>query len=180
MRLGRDLRHGLDLLLPSATGWLPSQAMRQGLLRAAGADLAHGIVLYHGYQVRNPRGLSIGEDSSIGDGAILDARGGLRIGRSVNLSTRVQIWTAQHDWKSEDFAYEEASVEVGDRCWLGPSVIVLPGSRIGEGAVVGAGAVVKGELAPWGLYGGVPARRIADRPRLNTYRLLDGGTPWFW
>jgi acetyltransferase-like isoleucine patch superfamily enzyme len=42
--------------------------------------------------------------------------------------------------------------------------MVLPGSRVGEGAVVAAGAVVRGEVEPWSIVAGNPARQVGDRP----------------
>ncbi|MGD9753769.1 MAG: acyltransferase [Acidimicrobiia bacterium] len=55
-------------------------------------------------------------------------------------------------------AAEEVTIE--DGCWIGARVTVLPGSSIGAGSVVAAGAVVRGALAPNGLYAGVPARLV--------------------
>lgn len=162
-------------------GLLPVHRFRVWILRAFGATISNSAVLYHGFQVRGARKLVIMERVSVGDGAILDARGGLTLGNDVNLSTRVQIWTAQHDWTSPDFAYQEAAVSIGDRAWLGPGVIVLPGSTVGEGAVVAAGAVVRGQIAPYTLVGGVPAKKIADRPRDLSYRLgTPAGKSWWW
>ncbi|WP_082468240.1 acyltransferase [Leifsonia sp. Leaf264] len=171
----------IEAVALSLVSYFPIHGPRKVLLRIAGAQVGKTTVLYHGFQVRAARNLSIGDDSSIGDRAILDGRGGLTIGRSVNLSTGVQIWTAQHDWQSPGFESVSAPVVIGDRVWLGPGVIVLPGTSIGEGAVVGAGAVVTKDLAPYGLYGGVPAKRIGDRPEPMTYTI--GGPrrkQWWW
>jgi len=49
--------------------------------------------------------------------------------------------------------------------------MVLQGVEIGEGAVVAAGSVVTRSVAPYTVVGGVPARKIADRPREIKYRL---------
>ncbi|MBI2478224.1 MAG: acyltransferase [Planctomycetia bacterium] len=48
---------------------------------------------------------------------------------------------------------------------LGTNVVVLPGVTIGEGAIVWAGALVSKDLAPWGIYRGTPAKRVASRPK---------------
>lgn len=51
-------------------------------------------------------------------------------------------------------------VEIGEDCWLGIGVTVLPGVTIGKGCVVAAGAVVTKDVAPFTLVGGVPAKLI--------------------
>lgn len=51
-------------------------------------------------------------------------------------------------------------VEIGEDCWLGLGVTVLPGVTIGKGCVVAAGAVVAKDVAPFNLVGGVPAKII--------------------
>ena len=48
---------------------------------------------------------------------------------------------------------------------LGTNVVVLPGITIGEGAVVGVSSVVTKNLEPWGIYAGVPARRVGMREK---------------
>lgn len=167
--------------LLKTVGHLPVHRLRIASLRAFGAEVAPSAVVYGGFQIRAANRLQIGERANIGDGAILDARGGLTIGDDVNFSTAVHIWTAQHNWNSADFGYEKAPVRIGSHVWLGPRVTVLPGAEIGEGAVVAAGAVVKGVLAPFGLYGGIPARRLADRTTALTYQLPDPSQKaWWW
>ena len=51
-------------------------------------------------------------------------------------------------------------VEIGEDCWLGIGVTVLPGVTIGKGCVVAAGAVVAKDIAPFTMVGGGPAKRI--------------------
>jgi len=160
---------------------MPIHALRVMALRAFGATIHSEAVVYHGAQVRWARGLTVGGRTNIGDHAILDARGGLVIGKNVNMSTGVQIWTAQHDWKADNFDYIQAPVVVEDHVWIGPRVVVLPGSVIREGAVVAAGAVVKGEVAAFTLVGGVPAKKLGDRPRSIGYQLASPRTKqWWW
>ncbi len=54
-------------------------------------------------------------------------------------------------------------VVIGNDVWIGQGVRILEGVTIGDGAVVGAGALVAGDLEPYGIYAGVPARKIRDR-----------------
>lgn len=169
------------MMIVSISSWVPNNWFRIALLRFLGAKIDFSIALYHGYQVRNPKGLKIYPDTVIGEGCILDARGSLTIEESVNISSNVQIWTAQHDWKDPNFEAAIAKVTIGHHSWLGPNVIVLPGTTIGEGSVIAAGSVTHGEILPWGLYAGAPAKRIGERPRDMGYKL--GGSAqkvWWW
>lgn len=151
-------KEAVEMVSLGAAAATPNHRVRVGLLRAWGAQIHPTATIYHGFQVRAACLLKVGARTIIGDGAILDARAGLTIGSDVNFSTGVHIWTAQHDWSSDNFAYVKGAVTIGDRAWLGPRVTVLPGTEIGEGVVLAAGAVAKGVLEPYGLYAGVPAK----------------------
>ncbi len=57
----------------------------------------------------------------------------------------------------------EGLVEIGNDVWLGENVVILPGVKIGDGAVIGAGAIVTKDVKPYAIMGGVPARLIRYR-----------------
>ena len=60
-------------------------------------------------------------------------------------------------------AMNEANVVIGNDVWLGTRAIILPGARIGNGAIVGAGAIVTGEIPPFAIAVGTPARVVGMR-----------------
>lgn len=62
-----------------------------------------GVVLYGGFEICGPGKLKIGEHTGIGPRATLDARGGLKIGARVTMSSEVLIGTAQHDYQDPGF-----------------------------------------------------------------------------
>jgi maltose O-acetyltransferase len=115
--------------------------------------------------------ISIGRDTSIGRNALLDGRDQLTIGKHVSISPDVQLITGSHDVCSKDFAFKSAPIVIEDFVWIGSRSMVLPGVRIGTGAVVAAGAVVTKDVEAFSIVGGVPARRIGDRPRDLNYEL---------
>lgn len=181
LKFARSKYSAFEMLVLRLAAFAPVHGIRISALRIFGANVDSDAVVYHGFQVRSARNLTIGARTSVGDGAILDARGGLTLGSDVNLSTQVMIWTAQHDWKSPDFSYMEAPVTVGDRAWIGPRAVLLPGARIGEGAVIAAGSIVRGAVPPFTLVGGVPAKFISDRPRDLRYHLATPARKtWWW
>lgn len=109
----------------------------------------------------------------VGDNVILDARKGLTIGRNVNFSSNVSVYTLQHNHRNPDFSTDfgdrKMSVEIGDRAWLGSNVVVLPGVTIGEGAVCCSGCVVTKDVEPFAVVAGIPAKKVGERPRQLNY-----------
>jgi len=57
------------------------------------------------------------------------------------------------------------TTEIGDSVWIGARVTILGGSHVGEGSVIGAGSVVDGEIPPFVIAAGIPARPLASVPR---------------
>lgn len=150
---------------------MPSITCRRWCLKSVGARVGKKVVVHGGGECRAPWRLCLGDGSIIGDHSILDARGGIEIGRNVNISSQVAIWTAQHDYRSPTFSAKIAPVKVEDRAWLSFRCTILPGVTIGEGAVVAAGAVVTKNVAPFTVVAGIPARKIGERPREMLYEL---------
>jgi acetyltransferase-like isoleucine patch superfamily enzyme len=173
------LRTSLHFQLLQYAGKLPSQHLRHWLYRRVfHLTLGRDSVIYNSCEIRNPRGITIGDFTSIGDQCTLDGRGGLTIGNSVNFSTGVWIWTMQHQVNDPEFGCESAPVVIEDFAWISCRAVVLPGVRIGKGAVVAAGAVVTKDVEPFAVVGGVPAKKIGERSRDLRYRLKSGMHFW--
>ena len=120
----------------------------------------------------NPANIEIGNDTIIGDHAFLDGRAKLKIGSHVDIASEVMIYNSEHDLTAEDFTATLAPVKIEDYVFIGPRVIILPGVKIGRGAVVAAGAVVTKDVPDFAVVGGVPAQIIGERSNKNLkYRL---------
>ena len=143
--------------------------------------ISKGTVIYHGAEIRAPHKVVIGEGTIIGDNSILDGRNGIIIGKYVNFSSNVSIWTEQHDHRDTYFRCSQIKkpVEIGDRAWIGPNTLILHSVKIGEGAVVAGGAVVTKDVPPYAIVAGVPAKVIATRNRDLKYVFSGTYTP-FW
>jgi maltose O-acetyltransferase len=145
---------------------VPGFRFRHAVLRRViGADLGQGCAVERGVIVRARGGLTIGAGTNINHGTVLDNRGGLRIGERVNISPGVRIYTAEHDPASPAFAGRLREVVIEDRVWLASHALILPGVRVGEGAIVAAGSVVPRDVQPWAIVAGSPARVIGQRPQ---------------
>ena len=107
--------------------------------------------------------VSIGEGTVINQGCLLYTTGGLTIGKQVSISAGVWLVTGTHAMNDPQFPAEFHPIEIGDYAWIGARAMILAGTRIGEGAVVMAGAVVTRDVAPYSIVGGVPARPVGVR-----------------
>ena len=113
--------------------------------------------------------ISIGKNSSIHRGCQLMAyKGSIRIGEGVAIAAGCALYPYDHGIelgrpiRSQPIV-SKGAIEVGDDAWLGTGVTVLAGVRIGEGAVVAAGAVVTRDVPPNSISAGVPARVVGMR-----------------
>jgi acetyltransferase-like isoleucine patch superfamily enzyme len=151
---------------------LPSRRLRWLVLRPWLRAVGEGAgVQMHCRILRGP-GIALGDRSVINHGCLLDGRRHpILIGRDVSIGPEAAILTLGHDPRSPHFADHGGPVAIGDHVWIGFRAIVLPGVTIGEGAVIGAGAVVSRDVEPFTIVAGNPARRIGERPQPLHYRL---------
>jgi acetyltransferase-like isoleucine patch superfamily enzyme len=107
--------------------------------------------------------VEIGDGTWIGQFCLLDGSGGLSIGSHCSISFGAQLLT--HDtvrWALSGGAVspERSPTRIGDRCFVGTHAVVLRGVTVGEGSVLGAGAVVTNDVPAGTIVAGAPARRI--------------------
>lgn len=153
----------LELLIVRIVGLVPCYFFRWLVYQAAGVKIGQGSHLHMGTQFFYPAGVKIGEGSVIGQDAFLDGRDKLKIGNHVDIASEVMIYNSDHDVNAPDFQAVSAPVEISDYVFVGPRVIILPGVKIGKGAVVAAGAVVTKDVPEYAIVGGIPAKVIGER-----------------
>ncbi len=109
--------------------------------------------------------LTIGDRCFVGDEVMLDVRGGIEIGDDVTLSNRtsvvshINVGYADHPLQ-DSYPTKEDGVVFKKGSYTGTGAIILPGVKVGENAVVGAGAVVTKNVPDKTVVAGVPARTI--------------------
>lgn len=113
------------------------------------------------------RGVTLGDRSGIGINASIGEQ--THIGSDVMMCPDCVIYTRNHRFDRLDIPMREQGygpvepVEIGDDCWIGGRVTILPGVHVGNGAVIAAGAVVTKDVPPYAVVGGVPAKIIYNR-----------------
>lgn len=158
-RLGQVMRYVANTCI----GHIPLHGFRRWFYRLF-FPIGKNSTLMMGLKLRKMQGLQIGHTTNINPHCMLDTRGGqISIGNYVDIAPEVNIWTLEHDFQDPGFRSSGGSVTIGDYAWICNRAIILPGVRIGEGAVVAAGAVVTKDVEDWTVVGGIPAKPIAKR-----------------
>ncbi|MFA5147182.1 MAG: acyltransferase [Candidatus Omnitrophota bacterium] len=147
-----------------------------------------------GCLITSPGNIDVGEDAVIVDGCRLYAHDGgkiaigdrvrinnnvqlnasnggeIVIGREAIIAPNVVIRASNHKYARKDMpivkqGHEGRTIRIGDDVWIGANAVILPGVTIGNGAVIGAGAVVDDNVPAYALAAGVPARVIKENCR---------------
>lgn len=111
--------------------------------------------------------LTIGDNSGIGERSVIN--GPIIIGKNVMIGPEVMVYSVNHRIDRVDIPMckqghtERKTILIGDDVWIGARAIILPGISIGDGAVIGAGAVVTKNVEAYAVVGGNPARVIKRR-----------------
>jgi maltose O-acetyltransferase len=129
--------------------------------------MGQNVNIEHGASFGSGRDLTIGDNSGIGIDCQVPAN--IQIGSDVMMGPQVLIIGQNH--KFDDLSVpmrlqgraEASPVVIEDDVWVGARSIVLPGIRIGRGAIIAAGAVVTKDVPPYAICGGNPARVIRLR-----------------
>ncbi len=134
--------------------------------------LGQNVSLY-GFDYLNAEGeqgyINIGERSHIDQFCVLYGQGGLEIGRFCAIASGVKIYSQSNQYKHDrdqriiDQPIIYKKVKIGDDVWIGANAVILPGVQIDDGAIVGAGAVVRKDIHRYAIVAGVPAKIVGWR-----------------
>ena len=137
--------------------WVPFYSPKRAILRAFGAKIGPGVVIKPRVRIKCPWRLQIGEGSWIGEGAWIDNLTNVRIGANVCLSQGAMLVTGSHNHNAPEFNLIVRSIVIHDGAWVCARAVLLPGTKVGRGAVITAGSVASGDLAPMRYFCGNPA-----------------------
>ncbi len=110
----------------------------------------------------------LGDGCSVNPFCSLNGYGGLQIGSDVRIASHSVILSSTHRFDDIDTPIRSQGMEakptvIGDDVWIGAHSIVVGGVRIGSHSIIGAGAVVLGDIPAFAVAAGVPARVIRLR-----------------
>ena len=161
IRIGRSSIIGDDVILDGLA--------QDGLRIGANVTIGRGCTLLStGVVARRGVGIVIGDRTGISEYCHLAGQGGLTIGSDVLFGPGIRVFTENHRFDRPDQVIrvqgeERAPVVIEDGSWIGGSVVILAGVRIGTGAVVGAGSVVTADVPAGAIVVGNPARVVRTR-----------------
>lgn len=106
----------------------------------------------------------IGRGTVINSGCVLYTGNGIRIGRNVLIAANCTLAPTNHAFadpnrsiRDQGFQPTRGGIMIGDDVWIGANSVLLDGTTIGEGSVIGAMSLLRGSLPPFCLAHGIPA-----------------------
>jgi acetyltransferase-like isoleucine patch superfamily enzyme len=152
-------------LIPSFVGYTIRYRFYKKYVKAVGPDTKFLERLY----IRNPQKLTVGRHCSLGIDCNIQAAGGVTMGDYVILGPGVKIWSSNHIYADPNTpVYFQGSefkeVIIEDDVWIGANAFIMPGTHLGKGCIVAAGAIVGGKrYKDFSILAGNPARVIGFR-----------------
>jgi putative colanic acid biosynthesis acetyltransferase WcaF len=136
------------------------------VLRCFGAKLGSTCHIYPNAVIWAPWNLVCGDVVAIADGAVIYNPSLIQLGSHAIVSQEAYLCGATHDYESSDFRFVTLPISIGSYAWVCARATVQCGIRVGDGAILGLGAIATKDLEPWTVYAGIPARRVKDRAKL--------------
>lgn len=166
-RLKRLVWNSVHLLL-YRTSPIPLHAWRSFLLRCFGATMGANCHFYPGSKVWAPWNLHCADQVSAANGTELYNPAPMYFGSHAIVSQGAYVCGATHDYNRADFPLLAYEMRFGAYSWICARAAVGPGVQVGEGAVLGMGAVATKALEPWTVYAGNPATAVKTRTNAVT------------
>jgi putative colanic acid biosynthesis acetyltransferase WcaF len=159
----RRLLWNITALLLMRTSPRAAHAWRAFLLRLFGAKLGEHCHIYPAVKIWAPWNLRCEDHVAMADGVEVYNPALVTFGSHAIVSQGAYICGATHDYNDPAFPLLAYRMALGAYSWICARAAVAPGVHVGEGAVLGLGAVATRDLQPWTVYGGNPAEIVRER-----------------
>lgn len=152
----------ISIVRPSINSYINSSQLNHSKIGKKSTFFGQGTVFH-------PEKLIVGDYCRIGENFFFHALGGISIGNNTILSRNVTIYSANHNFKSDktlpyDDDYICKSVEIGHSVWIGMNVSILPGVKIGDGAIIAMGSIITKDVNTGEIVASSSQRVIGSRP----------------
>ena len=143
-------------------------AIRYILLKTLAKKCGDNVAILEGVYLKNVNNIKFGSNISIHAMAYVEGAGGIQFGDNVSVANGATLVSTEHNYSDISRPIKEkkkkmAPVIIEDDVWIGSRAVVLSGSRIQKGCIIGAGAVVTKDTEKYSVYVGIPAVKIKDR-----------------
>tara|TARA_Y200000002_G_scaffold379883_1_gene390123 strand:- start:3757 stop:4338 length:582 start_codon:yes stop_codon:yes gene_type:complete len=141
----------------------PFFAWRRLLLRLFGAKIGTEAHVDPTAKIYLPWKLILGDQSSIGENAIIYNLGLITIGHKATISQRVHLCAGTHNYNDLSMQLLRQPIEIGSQAWICADAFIGPNVSIGESSVIGAASVVVKNIPPMQVFAGNPAVFVKKR-----------------
>lgn len=151
------------------------KVFRESVMKSSFKSCGKNVHIGEKSDIKGNGNISIGDDVAIGSHALLwTTRANIIIKEKVIIGPRLSIITGNHKFNvigkymadvtdEEKDEHDDQDVVIEKDVWIGANVTILKGVTVAEGCVVGAGTVLTKSTHPYGVYVGVPGKRISER-----------------
>lgn len=142
--------------------------LRAGLWGLLLKKIGSNVDMLNGVVIMSPQKVEIGHDTFLNEFVRIGGQNGVKIGNFVQLSQNVSLISENHKYSNPRFpikkqGYFGKNIVIEDDVWIGANTVVMSGVTVGQGAIIGANAVVTKNVRPYSIVGGVPAKFIKYR-----------------
>jgi len=167
-----SLKHIIVLFLEEYVAWIfryipgfEGFALRYAFYKILCKKIEPFPFIFPGAYLQHCYGIEVGRNLNVNRGVHIYGRGGVKLGDYVLIGPNVVITSSQHRYDIEGTpilfqGHEKNPVVIGNDVWIGANAVILPGVTVGDGTIIGAGAVVTNDTDPYSIVGGVPARKM--------------------
>jgi putative colanic acid biosynthesis acetyltransferase WcaF len=143
----------------------PLHAWRAFLLRAFGAKVGPACHFYPKGKIWAPWNLICEDRVTLADDAELYNPSPMYLASHAIVSQGAYICGATHLYNEPGFQLVSFPMRLGAYSWICARAAVNPGVNVGDGAILALGSVATKDLEPFGIYAGIPARKVKERAR---------------
>lgn len=154
------------MLIVSESAQISSMADIEDSIRGSKIIIGPKVVIDAFVKIKPTGGngdIEIGEQSFINSGVVIYSGNGVKIGNNVLIAANCTFAPVNHEYRlrskkiiEQRFMPSKGGIIIGNDVWIGANCVILDGTRIGDGVVIGAHSLVRGTLKDYGIYTGQP------------------------